>query len=165
MAVAHWASVNAESAPVMFAEHARRDEMQWTEAREPRQVVRERPRDAERKRLEKLFPGGLWTGHKNLRGLVAEIEPQWPTPTSRIRLWEFFRRMHRYEQPDAAQHQPLSSAQTERGTVPCGWTPAPSIVWVGEGLTAALWCFLQTVTLVWDHFGLQGRDSIASRLT
>ena len=75
---------------------------------------------------------------------------------------DYFRHMHRdnNQMLHSTSTSLLGTAREKNGAL---WLDAGvSIVWVGIGLTAALWCYLQTVTLVWDHFDLFDRDELGA---
>ncbi len=89
MAVAHWIAANEDEAERRFpkamefelhqiGEMAREIE---PDAPDPQGAVRLEPAElAEAKRLFGSHNDRLWTGHKNVRELIAEVEGQWEEP-------------------------------------------------------------------------------------
>ncbi|MFP5364346.1 MAG: SEC-C metal-binding domain-containing protein [Thermoleophilia bacterium] len=166
-AVAHWAHANPQRAWELFRKHERHNELLWGDVLTGVGWVEPDEMDAgtkeERAELDDLFGTyghRVWTGHKNLREVVKEIEHLWPEGGAREDLWAYFRVSHR----DNNQHLHSSVTALMGGTRTEGnavaFDSVPSSAHLDRALIGGLWCYSQTVTLIWDHFELDGRHEL-----
>lgn len=156
MAIAHWAHAHPDRAVKLFKKHGRHSELLWGDAFEKADPVDPREIDAgteeERTELGALFGNygtNLWTGHRSLHSLLPEIEEQWPDGPSREQLWWFFRIAHRDNNQVLHSTALGLSAGVMRMAEVLELDAGPSDHYLDRGLLGALWCYEQTLTLLW----------------
>jgi hypothetical protein len=166
-AVAHWAHANPARAVELFKQHGRQAELLWGDEFE--KAAPEEPRsidtgtDEERDELAGLFGRGggrLWTGHRSLYDLLPEIEQQWPEGEVRETLWWYFRIVNRHSN-EVLHSTPLGlSGGVTRGSESLDLDAGPSNVYLDQALLGGLWPYMQTLTLLWDHFEIPERQAL-----
>jgi hypothetical protein len=119
--------------------------------------------EEERKELSDLFGKygtKLWTGHGSLYALLPEIEDQWPDGPPREQLWWFFRVAHRDN--NQVLHSTALGLSTGMTRMPeaVALDVGPSEDYLDRGLLGGVWCYEQTLTLLWDRFEIPGRDTL-----
>lgn len=167
MAIAHWAHANPHRAVELFKKHGRHSELLWGDAFEKADPADARVIDAgseeERTELGGLFGTygtKLWTGHRSLYDLLPEIEDQWPEGSAREQLWWFFRVAHR-DNTQVLHSTALGlSAGVARTADALLLDAGPSDSYLDRGMLGGLWSYEQTLTLLWDHFAVPGREAL-----
>lgn len=167
MAIAHWAHANSAPAVELFKKHGRHSELLWGEAlakADPGSTNAIDPAtEEELKELRALFGKygtKLWTGHGSLYALLPEIEDQWPDGPPRKQLWWFFRVAHRDNNQVLHSTALGLSAGATRLPEAVALDIGPSADYLDRGLLGGLWCYEQTLTLLWDRFAIPGRDAL-----
>jgi hypothetical protein len=171
MAIAHWAHAKPELAIERFKKHGRHSQLLWSDAllkaepNEPPAASPETPEELnELRRLFGTYGTKLWTGHQSLYQLLPEIEGQWPDGASRAELWWFFRVAHRDNNQTLHSTALGLSAGVARSPDHLALDVGASDLQVGRALSGSLWVYHQTVTLLWDHFALPGREALGDVL-
>lgn len=165
MAIAHWAHTNPNRAVELFKKHGRHSELLWGEAlakadQEDTEAI-DPGTEEEREELSRLFgPYGtrLWTGHGSLYALLPDIEAQWPDGPPREQLWWFFRVAHRDNNQVLHSTAVGLSAGITRLPDAVSLDAGPSEHYLERALLGGMWCYEQTLTLLWDRFAIPGRD-------
>jgi hypothetical protein len=167
MAIAHWAHANPERAVELFKKHGRHSELLWRDALAKADQADAPAVDAdtegERRELSGLFGKygtKLWTGHGSLHALLPEIEDQWPDGPPREQLWWFFRVAHRDNNQVLHSTALGLTAGMTRMPDALSLDVGPSELYLDRGLLGGLWCYEQTLTLLWDHFAIPGREAL-----
>lgn len=167
MAIAHWAHTNADRAVELFKKHGRHAELLWGEAlakADPGEATAiEAATEDELNELRGLFGRygtKLWTGHGSLHALLPEIEDQWPDGLPREQLWWYFRVAHRDNNQVLHSTALGLSAGISRTAEAVELDAGPSDHYLDRGLLGGLWCYEQTLTLLWDRFAIPGRDAL-----
>ena len=167
MAIAHWAHANPELAIERFKKHGRHSQLLWSDALlkaepdEPPAASPATPEElSELRQLFGTYGTKLWTGHPSLHKLLPEIEDQWPDGASRAELWWFFRVAHRDNNQTLHSTALGLSAGVAQSPDHLALDIGSSDLQVDRALIGSLWVYHQTVTLVWDHFALPGREAL-----
>lgn len=171
MAVAHWARANPARAVDLFLKHGRHAELLWRDALERADPEAARGIEpgskAERNQLSRLFGKqgtNLWTGHRSLFHLLPDIEDQWPAGEMRAMLWLFFRIVNR-DSSEVLHRTPLGPSDATRTTEHLGLDAGPSAEYLDRVFPAALWSYMQTLTLLWDHFEIPNLEELDAIFT
>ena len=179
MAVAHWAHAEPDMAVERFEAHFEHNRILWADIiREvgwdtsDEGVAPEELPDAPQERRDELVRmfgehgQRLWTGHRHLAELLHAIEDQWQGEHGRRQLWEFFQVAHRdnnlmlhsgaWSLERAARTQTTENA----GEVELNFQTGPTSGRVGPALFGGFWTFLQTFSLLMDHFDIPERQAL-----
>ncbi|HEY6760152.1 MAG TPA: DUF5677 domain-containing protein [Baekduia sp.] len=156
--IAHWATLEPETAWDRFERHGRHTEMIWGSKlesegwQEPSPLS---PIDADdRAELDKLFGKRgekPWTG-LNVWQMVQDILGLWDDDGqqllthARISLWNANQVLH------ATAQGLMGSANINVAGL--GFDAFPSSTYIRRSLLTAFWCYLQTLSLLFDHFNL-----------
>ena len=155
------------SAIELFKKHGRHSELLWGDAFEKAEAADAREIDAateeERKELGGLFGkyGTIfWTAHRSLYDLLPEIEEQWPDGEPRDMLWWFFRIAHRDNNQVLHSTALGLSGGVTRTSEDVLLDAGPSDRYLDRAMLGGWWCYEQTLTLLWDHFQIPGREAL-----
>lgn len=170
MAVAHWVHPNEDTASERFNRAFGFDQYLlarlleatgWIPEEEHGKLGPEFDED-ELKQMEADFGKygeKLWTGHRNIRELVADIEDQWTTEEDRQVVWNFLRIAHRDN--NQLLHSTVSGlAGAVSNVEPDGLSLSvgPSTARIEKGLFAAYWSHLNMLGLVIERFEMPAKD-------
>jgi hypothetical protein len=136
----------------------------WLDKADPEELANARLSGAELDEMRQAFGrygDGLWTGHKNLRAIVSDIEAQWTPEEARKVLWSFLDVIHRdnnqlLHSTVSSLHRAFSGPDPDGGRVWVG----PSNVHCEQALLAAYWTYAQTITLASDRFGFEDCEGL-----
>jgi SEC-C motif len=164
MAVAHWVRANPELAAERFQQHIQHNRGMWAKrfgTLVEDAGIHDLPTDEEQHQLDKIF--GKW-GTKLWAGLamheiVDAIESQWAEPRE---LRQFFAIAY----ADNVETQHTSALSLSRQVTTDDESnfildSGPSLAQIPQALYGALWPFGHLLTLVAEHFAIEGRERIA----
>lgn len=171
MAVAHWVHANESEAVDRFVRAAKlHDHLHVERFRnagwidEDEAATLEPMDPAELQALKSDFGNygeWMWTGHKNLRELLGQIEDQWETEQARKHLWTFYNIAHH----DNTQLLHSTVSGTARALVRRErdglrmWN-GPSSSSIDKALFGAYWIFINMFSLAADRFDLGEREAL-----
>lgn len=168
MVVAHWASLYPEEATTRYDAEFEHNQILWADTlRELGWAKSDElpppPTDERRRELEALFGRHgtrLWTGHQNLPTLINDIKHLWDSESGANELRDYFRIGHRdnnlilHSGSWALENAVLRDAESFR------FDMGPSRRRVSQALYGAFWCYLQTFSLLMDHFDMPDRSHL-----
>jgi hypothetical protein len=163
--IAHWITVEEATALDRFNKHARHNALLWVGAFEKvgwmEPAVLTEAERAERDELNGMFgPHGErnWTGH-NLHTLTEKVAHLWDDGGED--LWLHYRIAHRdNNQVLHASHDALAGSMQNTGDAMI-FDGFPSSRYITRALIGGFWAYLQTLSLVFDHFGMaQAREQV-----
>jgi hypothetical protein len=155
--VAHWATLEPEAAWKRFVQHGRHAQLLWGQTfetegwQEPTALSPEQQQ--ERKQLDNLFGkhGQLpWTG-LNTWKMVEKISHLWDDDGVQLQRHQRIALRDANEVLHATASGLIGSAAHHGNSL--GFDAFPSGRYIARALISAFWCYLQTLSLLFDHFG------------
>jgi Family of unknown function (DUF5677) len=167
MAVMHWVVAHPDEAVERFEKYDRYIRVLWWESMvkagwaDPNEKPPPVLTDDERAELCAEFGTygeKLWTGHRNMPALLADIEDQWPEKL-RGELWTYFDIAHRmnnrllHSTPTATRGT-IGEAESEQLV----FTSGPTAVMIEQALFCLFYIYDQVLGLIFEHYNPAGYD-------
>lgn len=169
MAVAHWLTAEPDEALRRFEDHDLHNRLLWSGTLGKRGWLKDGEEvpivaDDERRRLDSLFGRygeRSWTG-LSLYELMKAIEHLWPQGPSRDDLWEFFEVAHRDNNQMLHSTVGALTAGVRVGEddASLSFDGFPSGRHIRRACVGMFWIYMQTLTLLFSHFGIPDRDEL-----
>ncbi|MBS1889402.1 MAG: SEC-C domain-containing protein [Actinobacteria bacterium] len=171
MLVAHWVHANGAEAEEQFRRAGRLNDYLWVERLEntgwfeeddvPIEAIEVEQQELAALKLDfGKYGERLWTGHRSIRYLVADVEDMWDDPMAKQELHNYLRVAH--HDNNQILHSTVSGLNRLKGPDEedgIRLALGPSLRHVPQSLLGAYWNFAQLVTLIFDRFQLPDRSS------